>query len=68
MKIDGNTPVSITLNLDMLNTVITSLGTQPYDRVAPVINTLQQQATQQLNAMQAAQQPAAASKEDKPAA
>lgn len=53
MKIDGNTPITLTVNLDMVNTVITSLGTQPFDRVAPVINTIQQQAAQQINALQA---------------
>jgi hypothetical protein len=68
MKIDGNTTVNVTLNLDMLNTVITSLGTQPYDRVAAVISTLQKQATQQVNAMQLSQESADAAKEDKSAA
>lgn len=53
MKIDGNTPVNVTLNLEQLNVVLTSMGTQPYDRVAPIVASIQQQVTTQINALQA---------------
>lgn len=53
MKVDGNTPVTVSLNLEQINNVLTSLGTQPYDRVAATITSIQQQVTQQLNALQA---------------
>jgi hypothetical protein len=59
MKIDGNTPVNVTLNLEQLNVVLTSLGTQPYDRVAPIVASVQQQVTQQINALQAPPAPPA---------
>jgi hypothetical protein len=52
MKVDGNTPVTVALNLEQINNVLTSLGTQPYDRVAATITSIQQQVTQQLNALQ----------------
>lgn len=52
MKIDGNTPVNVTLNLEQLNVVLTSLGSQPYDRVAPIVTSIQQQVTTQINALQ----------------
>lgn len=68
MKIDGNTPVNVLLNLEQVNTIVTSLGVQPYDRVASVINAIQVQVSQQVNAMQTANKVADELKEDKPAA
>lgn len=52
MKIDGNTPVTVTLNLEQINNVLTSLGTQPYDRVAATVNSIQKQVAEQINALQ----------------
>lgn len=42
------------LTLDEANTVLASLGKQPFEAVAAIINKLQQQAQPQLPALQAA--------------
>ena len=42
------------LTLDEANTVLASLGKQPFEAVASIINKLQQQAQPQLPALQAA--------------
>lgn len=65
MPIDGNTPITLTLNLEMAQTIMTALGSQPYDKVANLVNIIQQQASQQI---QAAQAPAAAPVEAAPVA
>ena len=54
MQIDGNTPITLTINLEMAQTVLTALGSQPYDRVANLVNIIQQQATSQIEAAKAA--------------
>ena len=65
MPIDGNTPITLTLNLEMAQTIMTALGSQPYDKVANLVNIIQQQASQQI---QAAQAPVAAPVETAPVA
>jgi hypothetical protein len=53
MPIDGNTPINLTVSLDAANTILASLGAQPYDKVAGIISLIQQQATPQVQAAQA---------------
>ena len=53
MKIDGNTPITLNLTLDTLNVALGALSSQPYDRVAGLIQSLQQQAGAQIAAYQA---------------
>lgn len=53
MKIDGNTPVSLNLPLESVHTILTALGTQPYDKVAGMVANIQQQTATQLQALQA---------------
>lgn len=48
MKLDGNTQIQITLSVDMTNIVLAALSTQPYERVAGIITTIQSQAASQL--------------------
>jgi hypothetical protein len=56
MQIDGNTTITFNVTVDQANVLLAALGTQPYDRVAPIIGTIQQQAQAQLaQAAQAAQ-------------
>lgn len=55
MKIDGNTPISLTVNLEMVQVILGSLGTQPYDRVANLVTILQQQTATQIQNLQKAQ-------------
>ena len=52
MKIDGNTPVSLNLPLEFVHTILTVLGTQPYDKVASMVASIQQQTSVQLQALQ----------------
>lgn len=52
MKIDGNTPISLNLNLEAVHSIITSLGSQPYDKVAGVIANIQSQTAEQLRSLQ----------------
>jgi hypothetical protein len=55
MKIDGNTPISLNLSLENVHSIITSLGSQPYDKVAGVIANIQSQTAEQLRALQSNQ-------------
>lgn len=64
MKIDGNTPIALTLSLDQVNAVLASLGNQPYDKVAGIIMAIQRQATAQIGAMQAEADAAAKAEAD----
>jgi hypothetical protein len=48
MQPDANTPLILTLNLEMVNTVIGALSVQPYEKVAGIIAAIQQQAISQL--------------------
>lgn len=52
MKIDGNTQISLNLNLEAVHSIITSLGSQPYDKVAGVIANIQSQTAEQLRSFQ----------------
>jgi hypothetical protein len=54
MQLDGNTPITLTLNVDATNVILGSLSAQPYDKVANLIAAIQQQAAGQLQAAQAA--------------
>ena len=53
MSINANTPIQLVLNVEATNTVLGALGTLPYERVAGIINTIQQQAQQQVMEIQA---------------
>lgn len=48
MEIDSNTPITLTLNVEMTNIILAALSTQPYERVFGIIKTVQQQAAVQL--------------------
>lgn len=52
MQINGNTPITLTLSVDAVNGILGALSTQPYERVVGTINTIQQQANQQVQALQ----------------
>ena len=52
MQLDGNTPLNLQLTVDTTNVVLAALSTQPYERVAGVIATIQQQARTQIEAAQ----------------
>lgn len=55
MQIDGKTTISLSVTLDSTNVILAALSAQPYERVAGLITTIQQQAAAQITA---AQQPA----------
>lgn len=60
MQIDGNMSVTLSLTVDQANVILSSLGTQPFDKVVNIITLIQQQASNQIvAAQQAAQAPAA---------
>lgn len=44
MEINGNTPIMVTLSLDAINATINALSKQPYEQVAGIIQSIQQQA------------------------
>jgi hypothetical protein len=48
MKLDGNTQIQISISVDMANVVLAALGSQPYERVAAIIASIQNQAAKQL--------------------
>lgn len=52
---DQQQPVvlSIQLNLDQINVILATLGKLPYETIAPLMSSIQAQATQQLQQMQA---------------
>lgn len=54
MNSDANTPIKLTLSFEMTNVVLAALSTQPYERVAGIIATIQQQATPQISVAQEA--------------
>lgn len=62
MQIDGNKNLVINMSLDMTNVVLKALSAQPYEQVAGIIASIQQQASIQL------QPPAAAADSKDPAA
>ena len=53
MPIDGNTPINLTVSLDSANVILASLSAQPYEKVAGIIGSIQQQAAPQVQAAQA---------------
>jgi hypothetical protein len=53
MHIDGNTSIHLTVNLDSANVILASLSAQPYEKVAGIIASIQQQAAPQVQAAQA---------------
>lgn len=53
MKIDGNTPISLNLNLESVHAILTALGSQPYDKVAGTVAMIQEQSAEQIRAAQA---------------
>lgn len=50
--------IKLDLHLDVVNAVLTALAKLPYEQSAPVINIIQQQAGPQVEAAQAAADPA----------
>ena len=48
MKLDGNTIISLDLSVDMTNIILGALSSQPYERVAGIITSIQTQAAKQL--------------------
>lgn len=53
MPIDEKTPLTLNLTIADINVVLGSLSAQPYDKVAGLIASVQQQAAAQLQALQA---------------
>ena len=54
MQINPQTPITLTLNVETANTILGVLSAQPYDKVAGIIATIQQQAAPQLQPEQQA--------------
>ena len=48
MQLDGNKNLVINVSLDMTNTILKALSAQPYEQVAGIIASIQQQASIQL--------------------
>lgn len=53
MKIDGNTPVSLSLPLETVQNILDLLGTQPYDKVAQTVASIKKQTSAHLQALTA---------------
>lgn len=53
-----NQPIlfNIQLNLDQINVILSTMGKLPYETIAPLMNSIQQQANGQLQQLQAAQE------------
>lgn len=66
MQIDPNKNLVISVSIDMTNAILKALSAQPYEQVAGIIATIQQQASSQLQpaqkevAAEAPQEPVAA--------
>lgn len=65
MQVDGNKNLVINVSLDMTNMILKALSAQPYEHVAGIIASIQQQASTQL---QPAQKVAAVESQDPAAA
>jgi hypothetical protein len=52
MPIDKNTPLNLTVSLEMADIILAALSAQPYERVAGIIASIQQQAAPQIQAIQ----------------
>ena len=52
MPIDKNTPLNLTVSLEMADIILASLSAQPYEKVAGIIAAIQQQAAPQIQALQ----------------
>lgn len=48
--------LNIQLNLDQINVILATMGKLPYETIAPLMNSIQSQATERLQEMQATQQ------------
>jgi hypothetical protein len=51
--------LTFTLTLDQTNVILAALGKQPFETVAPIVDTLRQQAQPQLNAAEGISEPTA---------
>lgn len=51
MKPDGNTIITLQLTIDTANIILGALGSQSFDRVAPVVALIREQAGEQIAAM-----------------
>lgn len=60
MQLDGNKNLVINVTLDMTNVILKALSAQPYEQVAGIIASIQQQASIQL---QPAKEPVAVAAE-----
>lgn len=54
---------NITLNLDQVNVILSTMGKLPYESIAPLMNSIQNQASRQMEEFQA-QQAASQSNQD----
>ena len=52
MQIDRNKTLVINVTLDMTNTILKALSAQPYEQVAGIITSIQQQASSQLKVVE----------------
>jgi hypothetical protein len=50
MAFNPNTPLNLVLSVESVNTVLQALSAKPYEQVAGIINSIQQQAASQLEA------------------
>lgn len=60
MQIHPQTPIALNLTVETVNTVLGALSAQPYDKVAALIASIQQQAAPQVQPAQASHEPVAA--------
>lgn len=52
---DKQIVLTLELNIDQINVILATMGKLPYESIAPLMNSIQSQATAQLQKMQAAQ-------------
>jgi hypothetical protein len=58
MPLDGNTPIVLNLTFETTNVVLGALSALPYERVAGLISSIQQQASPQVAAAKVSTQTA----------
>lgn len=53
MQLNPQTPITLTLNVEATNIVLSALSSQPYEKVAGLIAAIQQQAVPQVQSAEA---------------
>lgn len=53
MQLNPQTPITLTLNVEATNIVLSALSAQPYEKVAGLIAAIQQQAAPQVQSAEA---------------